>query len=62
MIRPRTGDFLYSANELAVMLEDIRTFKSMGVAGVVFGALRRDGSIDVEQTQMFCPIYPAYYS
>jgi len=51
MIRPRTGDFLYSPAELDVMIEDIRTFKSLGAEGVVFGVLRANGWIDVESTQ-----------
>jgi len=51
MIRPRTGDFLYSADEIEVMLEDIRVFKAHGVRGVVFGALTADGRVDVEVTK-----------
>lgn len=37
MIRPRTGDFLYSDDEMDVMLEDIRVFKECGVRGIVAG-------------------------
>ncbi|KAJ7897201.1 copper homeostasis CutC domain-containing protein [Mycena olivaceomarginata] len=51
MIRPRTGDFLYSEDEIEVMREDIRVFKQHNVSGVVLGALKPDGRIDVEVTK-----------
>ncbi|KAJ7651626.1 copper homeostasis CutC domain-containing protein [Mycena polygramma] len=51
MIRPRTGDFLYSDDEIEVMLEDIRVFKQNNVSGVVLGALNAEGRVDVEATQ-----------
>ncbi|KAA1468133.1 hypothetical protein DENSPDRAFT_373174 [Dentipellis sp. KUC8613] len=50
MVRPRMGDFLYSFDEFDVMREDIRAFKEAGVAGVVFGILNEDGTINVGQT------------
>ncbi|KAI0050577.1 hypothetical protein FA95DRAFT_568348 [Auriscalpium vulgare] len=50
MVRPRTGDFLYSASEIKVMFEDIHTLKEAGVAGLVFGVLNGDGTVDVQQT------------
>ncbi|KAJ7754946.1 copper homeostasis CutC domain-containing protein [Mycena maculata] len=51
MIRPRTGDFLYSKEEIEVMLEDIRIFKQQGIRGVVLGALTANGRIDVAVTK-----------
>ncbi|KAJ7040290.1 copper homeostasis protein cutC [Mycena alexandri] len=51
MIRPRTGDFLYSEDEIEVMLEDIRVFKEYNVSGVVLGALKADGRVDVDVTK-----------
>jgi copper homeostasis protein len=46
IIRPRGGDFLYSDLEYRTMLEDVRTCRELGVAGVVFGCLTAEGRID----------------
>lgn len=46
MIRPRGGDFCYSAAEFAVMQHDLRVAKELGADGVVFGILTADGDID----------------
>lgn len=52
MIRPRTGDFVYSDLELDIMLEDIRSFKQEKVLGVVFGVLSADGTVDISKNRM----------
>jgi len=58
MVRPRTGDFLYTTPELDVMSEDIQIFKALGVTGVVFGVLTCGGRIDVEHTELFgCQLF-----
>ena len=46
LVRPRTGDFLYSDEELDVMRRDITMAKSLGADGVVLGALTIDGDVD----------------
>ncbi|ESQ74987.1 copper homeostasis protein CutC [Asticcacaulis sp. AC402] len=48
MVRPRAGDFIYSADELDVMRHDIEAAASIGLAGVVFGANHADGRLDIE--------------
>ena len=52
MIRPRGGDFLYSADEFQIMKEDIRVSKNLGADGVVFGILLPDGTIDKERMKI----------
>ncbi|KAJ3800206.1 copper homeostasis CutC domain-containing protein [Lentinula aff. detonsa] len=51
MIRPRTGDFLYSESEMQIMIEDIRIFNENGVEGFVFGVLTEEGRVDVARTK-----------
>lgn len=51
LIRPREGDFVYTPAEVAVMLSDIDAAARAGAHGVVIGALRPDGSIDLGSCQ-----------
>lgn len=51
IIRPRGGDFLYSDLELDIMKADIVAARTAGADGVVFGILKADGSVNVEQSQ-----------
>jgi len=47
LIRPRTGDFLYTSDELDIMERDIRVARTLHVDGIVAGALTTDGEVDV---------------
>jgi copper homeostasis protein len=51
MIRPRVGDFIYTKEELEVMIEDIRIFKALDVKGVVFGVLDSAHAVNVSDTK-----------
>ena len=46
IVRPRGGDFLYSALEFESMLADVIAIRELGAAGVVIGCLTADGAID----------------
>ena len=48
MIRPRPGDFVFDAADMDVMRVEIEAARSAGLAGVVLGASRADGSLDKE--------------
>jgi len=54
MIRPRCGDFLYAEEELRIMEEDLRMFRSLGAQGAVFGALTADGNLDLAAMERLC--------
>lgn len=49
MIRPRSGDFLYSQSEFESMLADVHIASRYGASGIVFGILDRDGMIDLDR-------------
>ncbi len=46
IIRPRSGDFLYSPIEFEVMKQDVQIAKALNAEGVVFGILDQDGNVD----------------
>ena len=46
LVRPRGGDFAYDDAELRVTEADIEAARSAGLAGVVLGASRADGTLD----------------
>lgn len=51
LIRPRGGDFDFSADEFTRMQEQIEEAKRAGAAGVALGVLCRDGRVDVKRSR-----------
>ena len=49
MIRPRGGNFVYSDSEFEQMKSEIEAIKKLGVNGFVFGILKDDNTINIEQ-------------
>lgn len=47
IIRPRGGDFCYSAGEFSVMLDDIEVVRELGYPGLVTGVLNEAGDVDM---------------
>lgn len=46
MVRPRSGDFVFTADDVEIMLADIDAIRSVGLAGVVIGASKPDDTLD----------------
>ncbi len=53
LVRCREGNFVYSEQEVLQMTSDIHTCRSLGVNGVVVGALTKDGHIDKSVMERF---------
>lgn len=51
MVRPRAGDFVYSAAEFEEMKESIDVAKDLGGDGLVLGILKPDTSVDIQRTR-----------
>jgi copper homeostasis protein len=51
LIRPRAGNFVYSASEFAEMRQQVEAAKAAGASGVAIGILLPDGRVDVNRTR-----------
>lgn len=49
LLRPRFGDFLYTAYEFKIIRKEVEMFRKAGAEGVVVGCLKEDGSLNMEQ-------------
>ena len=49
LLRPRFGDFLYTAHEIEIIKREIALFGEAGAEGVVIGCLSEDGDLDMGQ-------------
>lgn len=59
IIRPRGGDFLYTDEEFAIMMNDVKLCKQLGCDGIVTGLLNSDGGIDTKRTAALVKaVYP----
>ena len=50
MIRPKSGDFIYSKQDIIKMEVEIDFCKKIGVSEVVFGILNENSEVDIELT------------
>ena len=48
LIRPRSGDFLYSMDEINLMARQIRELRATGANGFVIGCLLDNGNLDMD--------------
>lgn len=48
MLRPRDGDFTYDEKEIKQIKETIKAYKNYPIDGFVFGAIKEDGSLDID--------------
>ena len=48
LLRPRFGDFLYSEEEMEVLLRQAKLFSEAGADNLVIGCLTADGRLDLE--------------
>ena len=51
LIRPRSGNFVYSDSEFDIMKQDIQVCKNLGCDGIVSGILNKDNTIDIKRTK-----------
>lgn len=53
LIRPRPGDFVYTREEIDMMVADIKEAVSCGADSIVVGALTPDGDVDMDACRRF---------
>ena len=51
IVRPHARDFVYTPDEIDVILEQTESISQIGITGLVFGALRADKFVDIPTTE-----------
>ncbi len=51
IVRPHARDFVYTPDEISVILEQTQSIAQIGITGLVFGALTADKSVDIPTTR-----------
>jgi copper homeostasis protein len=51
MVRPIAGSFHYDASTFSTMCDEIQHIRSVGAAGVVFGVLHVNNTVDIEHSR-----------
>lgn len=51
IVRPHARDFVYTPDEMDVILEQTESIAQLGITGLVFGALTADKTVDILATQ-----------
>ena len=61
LIRPRSGDFVYSPETFSQMLRDIEYCKKLGYEGFATGCLLADGNLDTGRMQLLAEAARGYH-
>lgn len=56
LVRPRAGDFVYTAEEFEVICKDVAMCKKLGANSVVVGFLKDNGELDAEKLEKIVKI------
>lgn len=51
LIRPRSGNFVYTEEEFDIMRQDIQLCKNLGCEGIASGVLNKNNTINIERTK-----------
>ena len=59
ILRPRSGNYYYDADEIEILKQDIRICKELGCDGISIGVQNIDGTINIDQLKEFVELaYP----
>ncbi len=52
MLRNKSGDFIYTKHDMEIMLNQLKKLKEYPIQGIVFGAMTKNGTLDLESIQL----------